>query len=290
MNTHVLDLSPGRLTRIGYLDVPVPAELLGLTEASVNALDWAAPTWAQEGQPLLGAAAWVGDFGGRRLAFDPLQTLDVLLRPDADTERTTAAAVAERFAAAGFPIESFDQVILSHIDGIGMTAVRDDSGAWVPYFPDARILLSDTELDGFLNSARNNEAGPADQVRDAWLALIDAGCVDTYTHGEAIAPGIVAEVSGGHGPGHTVIHFQGTDEVELSLIGHLAVSAVHLATGECEALNEDPATAWRLLHDVARDGRRIAGALWPAPGAGRWLGDAGLLGSRESEDVPVDVR
>jgi hypothetical protein len=35
-------------------------------------------------------------------------------------------------------------------------------------------------------------------------------------------------------------------------------------------LNEDPAAAWRLLHENAADGRLIAGALWPTPGYGRW--------------------
>lgn len=264
-----VELPQGRLTRVGYLDVPVPSTLLGLTADEVTAIPWSTPTWARETQPLLGAAAWVLDTGERRLVFDPLQTLDVLLRPDRDAERTNQDAVARLFADAGFPVDSVDQVVMSHIDGVGMVARRDDEGSWFPFFPRATILLSDVELQEFLRPAPAGEA-EADLVREAWTALVDAGCVDTFASGETIAPGVLADVSGGHGPGHTVMHFQRDEAVELSLIGHLAVSPIHLATGACAALNEDPAAAWRLLQENAADGRLIAGALWPTPGYGRW--------------------
>jgi hypothetical protein len=265
-----VELPRGRLTRVGYLEVPVPAALLGLSADEVAAIPWSMPTWARETQPLLGAAAWVFDTGERRLVFDPLQTLDVLLRPDRDAERTNQEAVARLFADAGYPVESIDLVVMSHIDGVGMVARRDDDGNWSPFFPRARVLLSDLELRGFLETGAAADDAPPDLTRAAWTALVDAGCIDTFADGETIVPGVLADVSGGHGPGHTVMHFQRDEAVELSLIGHLAVSPIHLATGECAALNEDPAAAWRLLHENAADGRLIAGALWPTPGYGRW--------------------
>jgi len=270
MSLQTIELAQATLTRVGYLDIPVPADLLGLTPEAVAAVGWSAPVWAKGDQPLLGAAAWFADVGGRRIAFDPLQTLDVLLRPDADTERDHQDAVARLFAESGFPVESVELVVLSHIDGIGMVA-RHEHGSWAPFFPNARILLSDAELAGFLNASSAGGEQASDPVRTAWTALLEAGCVDTYGHGDVIAPGLTADVSGGHGPGHAVMHFTGGDgTVEFSLIGHLAVSPLHLATGECAALNEDPAAAWRILHEVADDGHRIAGALWPTPGCGRW--------------------
>jgi len=272
VTVETIALPQGRLTRVGYLDLPVPAELLGLTADQVAELPWAAPTWARGDQPILGNAAWFGDLGDKRFVFDPLQTLDVVLRADRDAERTHQDAVTRLFADSGFPVESVDQVVMTHIDGVGMIARRDEDGHWEPFFPNARILMSDVELAGFQNAPATAKV-ESDLVRAAWSALIDSGVVHTFGDGESLAPGLVADVSGGHGPGHTVLHFSGTDGIALSLIGHLAVTAVQLATGECAALNEDPAAAWRLLHENAGDGRMIAGSLWPTPGYGRWIDD-----------------
>lgn len=269
MTIDTIELTQGRLTRVGYLEVPVPPALLGLTDETIAAVSWS-PAWADGTQPRLGAAAWIAEVAGRRLVFDPLLALDVVLRPDPDTERASEEAVTRLFAEAGFPVESIDLVVMSHIDGIGMVARRDQQGGWTPFFPRARILLSELELSGFVASASSAEGGRPEPVRDAWTALIDGGRVDSYADGEAIVPGLMADVSGGHGPGHAVMHFMNNGRPEASLIGHLAVSPIHLATGECAALNEDPAAAWRLLHENARDGRLISGSLWPAPGFGRW--------------------
>ncbi len=270
MESHTIELGAGGLTRVSYLDVPVPPDLLGLTSEMVESLPWAAPVWVREGQPLLGAAAWVADLGGQRLVFDPLQTLDILLRPDRETEVASQEAVARLFANAGFPLQSIDRVVMTHIDGVGMVARRGDDGGWQPFFPNARILMSEVELSGFLSAAAD-AAEASDLTRTAWSALVDQGLVDIFSDGETLAPGLIADVSGGHGPGHTVFHFQEDGRPRVTLLGHLAVSPIHLATGECAALNEDPGRAWSLLHENADRGGLIAGSLWPTPGYGRWL-------------------
>jgi len=278
VTVHTIELEHVTLTRVGYLDLPVPAELLGVTPDAVAAIPWAAPIWADGDQPRVGAAAWFADAGGRRIVYDPLLALDVVLRPDRDSERTSQDAVARLFAEAGFPPESVDLVVVSHIDGIGMVARRDDAGRWAPFFPDAQVLLSDVELGGFLNADRDpGDPGEAadDAERQAWTALVAQGRVDTYAHGEAIVPGFVADVGGGHGRGHAVMHVGlGRARPAASLIGHLAVTAVHLATGECETLNEDPPAAWSILQRTIADGRLLVGPLWPSPGYGCWTDGA----------------
>lgn len=267
--TDTIELGPGRLTRVGYLDVPVPPTLLGLSADVIDHVPWAEPVWAAAGDLLLGAAAWFADVG-ERLVVDPLQALDVLLRPDRETELAHQDRVAQEFADAGFPVESVHRVVMTHIDGVGMVARRQSDGRWGPFFPQARILISDRELSAFL-SAADADPDPSDLTRSAWSALLDQGLVDTFGDGQALAPGLVADVGGGHGPGHTVLHVQEAGTTRMTLLGHLAVSPIHLATGECAALNEDPGRAWRLLHEIADDGRLIAGSLWPTPGYGRWL-------------------
>jgi hypothetical protein len=62
------------------------------------------------------------------------------------------------------------------------------------------------------------------------------------------------------------------------MIGHLAVSPLHLATGECPTLQSEPARAWSLLRETVEDGRMLIGPLWPSPGFGRWVSGGFVLG------------
>jgi hypothetical protein len=269
MNKQYISLEHANLTRIGYLDVLVPPEVVGLAEDQVSAVPWAAPLWAEGSRVRVGTAAWFADIAGERLVFDPLQAADAVLRADRAAEERHQSAVARVFESAGFARESVDLVVMTHIDGVGMLAWRDADGGWTPFFPNARILISERALDDF----RAARASSADDIeRGAWQALLDAGLVDTFADGEWIMPGLRAAVPGGHCPGHAVLHFGGAGEPpELTMLGHLAVSPLHLATGECPALHTDPAKAWSLLHGVADDERLLVGPLWPSPGYGRWV-------------------
>ena len=275
MNSHSnsVQLHVGRLTRISLLDVPVPVDLLGLTTEQLAEVNWAQDLWADGGQLKLGAAAWVLETPDHRIVFDPMMALDVLLRADPDTEQASQQRVTEAFSEAGLPVDSIDEVLVTHVEDIGMLARQDASGHWSGFFPNASIRLSRAELVAFQSTPvdSGNEAGL--RVRHAWDALIEQGIVETFEHGQEFSPGLFGDTSAGHSTGHTVFHLGSMTEPEMTLIGHLAVSPVHLATGECADLNEDPSAAWMLLHGYADDGRLIAGSLWPAPGAGRWLND-----------------
>jgi hypothetical protein len=55
--------------------------------------------------------------------------------------------VLEALRAAGLPADKIDVVLLSHLDGIGMTALACGDGSWEPAFPNARILMTTAELD-----------------------------------------------------------------------------------------------------------------------------------------------
>jgi hypothetical protein len=272
MDPDRIELARVRLERVGYVDVAVPPETVGLDAAAVAAQPWADPPWAEEGQVRVGAAAWFAEARGERLVLDPVQATDGVLRADRATEAAQQDAIAAHFAAAGFDPASVDRVLMSHIEGVGMVARRDDAGAWHPFFPNARIALSAAQRDAFLEGL-GSRTDAEDPERDAWVALLDAGLVDGFADGDELAPGVRAEVTDGHGPGHAVFHFVDADEVvEATFLGHLAISPLHLATGPCTALNEDPERAFERLQATAADGRRLLGPLWPAPGWGRWIG------------------
>jgi hypothetical protein len=267
MRSETIRLGDALITRVGYIDTAIPAEFVGLDARQVEGVAWGAPHWADGARVRFGAATWVAEIGGQRIAFDPVLAADAVLRAERAAEMEHQRAIARVFAEAGFPVDSIDLVVLSHIEGVGMVAWRDEDGGFRPFFPRARILISAPAREAF----ERGDASEASLEREAWQALIQQGRVDTFADGESIVPGLVADVGGGHAPGHALMHLRdGAGATLATMLGHLAVSPLHLVTGPCAALHVDPDRAWSLLRAVTTDARLLVGPLWPAPGCGRW--------------------
>ena len=218
-------LGGGVSLRVPYVDVLVDPQLVGLPADQIAAIDWAAPAWAENGEARVGVAAWVIESSGRRIVVDPAQAADSVLRTGAD-----AAMHQEAFASAlqtaGYPRESFDTVIATHIDGIGMIAWLDEH-KWSPFFPNADVLLSKREY-----SAIANEGWSRDNGGDALLALHEQGAVTTVDDEHVVTPEVSMHFTGAHSPGHMVVNIasQGADA---TMIGHLALSPLHCVIDEC---------------------------------------------------------
>ena len=250
------------LTRVLYLEAAIDPDAGGLTPDQVRSVTWGEPTWADDGSMRLASCAWVVSAGGRNVVLDPSGNLDDIIHDPGSTSHHQKAYRAA-FAAAGIPIESVDTVLLSHIESIGLTAVRDGD-SWTTFFPNARVLISDTAKSDFL------EHTPPGNVGAAFVALFDAGLIDTFTGGDEIVPGLRVEWTGMHNPGHCAFHV-GTDA---TFLGHLAVSPLHFATGPCAPQHADPNGVWRWLQATKADGRILIGPLWPSPGAMRYADNA----------------
>ena len=254
----VIDLGDVQLMRVLYLDAPIDPEPTGLTSDDVRSVPWAEPDWAADGQVLAASCAWVIEAGERRLVVDPSGNIDEILHEPGSTG-AHQDAYAAAFTAAGVPMETIDTVLLSHIESIGLSAVRDGDG-WKPFFPNARVLLSDAAL------AFSDAEPEGGDVEAAFTALRDAGLVDGFADGEELVPGVRAEWTGMHNPGHCAFHVGS----EATFVGHLAVTPLHLATGPCPPQHADPEGAWRWLEEAKAGGRILIGPLWPSPGALRW--------------------
>ena len=268
--THpVLEVGGARLTRVTLTDADVPGDLVGLSAEQIGALDWGTPEFAADGNAKVGVAIWILERDGVCIAFDPMQAADSVLRADPTTEAVIQDQVVQLLTDAGYPPERIDALLLTHIDGVGMAA-RCDDGAWSPFFPNARIVMSAVEragIEAFTAGTEPEEPGSA-LVHQAFGALLAQGAIDTFEDGADLPGGVVAEVRGGHGAGHTVfgvapgVHF----------IGHLAVSPLHFATGECPQMHEAPTEALAILLGLAETGEAMIGPLFPTPGYGRWDG------------------
>jgi glyoxylase-like metal-dependent hydrolase (beta-lactamase superfamily II) len=261
-----------QLTRVGYADVPVDPGLTGLTTEQVRSVGWGEPLWAEDGRVRVGVAAWIIDAGDARIAVDPANVADDILRTDADAA-THQQAFEKVLADAGVTRDNVTHVIATHLDGIGMLAWRNDDGSWSPFFTNAPILLSQRELDAI-------DDGTHAPSRTEVLAQVrDAGAVTPVSDHVDVTDEVTIEFTGAHTPGHQIVRISSQGESAV-ILGHLAVSPVHLATGRCPQQHPDPDRAEEWLERLrTEDGVLLIGPLWPDPGAGRW--NAGHL-------TPVD--
>jgi glyoxylase-like metal-dependent hydrolase (beta-lactamase superfamily II) len=261
------------LRRVSYFDIPLDAGAVGLTDDDVREVAWAAPVWANDdAQVIVGQAIWVAESRGRVIVLDPCGAADDFLRTGEAAE-LHQTRVREVMRDAGVPVERVDVVVLSHLDGIGMAAAVTPDGGWEPMFPNARIVMTQAELD-WLSNARDVSG------LDALRALVAQGAVDGVPARYDVTDEVQLEQSAGHTPGHALVWLR-SDGDEAVSVGHLAVSPLHVAVGRSPALHHEPHHAQRCLHDVITHaqefGTTVFGPLWPAPGAARVDGDRVLV-------------
>jgi glyoxylase-like metal-dependent hydrolase (beta-lactamase superfamily II) len=262
MTVRTIKVGDVTLTRVGYADVSVDSERTGLTPEQVRAVTWGEPLWADDGQVRVGVAAWIIDSGDARIVVDPANVADDILRTDADAA-THQQAFEQVLVDAGVTRDNATHVIATHLDGIGMLAWRNDDGSWSPFFTEAPILLSKRELDAI-------DAEMHCPSRTEVLAEIRAaGAVEAVSDRVDVTDEVTIEFTGAHTPGHQVVRISSNGERAL-IVGHLAVSPLHLATGRCPQQHPDPDRAEELLEEFRNEADTLLiGPLWPEPGAGR---------------------
>ena len=264
MTTNSIRVGDVVLTRIGYADIGIDPARVGLTPEQVAGVSWAEPLWADGNEVRAGAAVWVIQDGDARIAVDPAQAADEIIRNDDD-----AALHQEAFAAlleaAGMPRESFTHAISTHVEGIGMWAWRNDDGSWVPFFPNAKIIVPQRELDAI---DRGEHPSP---VHVAFTQLRALGAYQAVADGERVTANVSLEHAGAHTPGHQCVRISSGGE-QAVMVGHLAVSPLHLVTGPCPQQHPRPDEAQIRIDALLEEDAVLIGPLWPEPGAGRWDG------------------
>lgn len=260
------------ITRVPYFDVPLPADGVGLTADDLAAAPWAVPDWVTpDGQVLIGEAVWVVESEGVVIVVDPCGAADEFIRsgPDAITHQEAVLAAVR---AAGIEPERVDLVVLTHLDGIGMASVVDDQGRWAPAFPNARILVTAEEHDAVMT-------GPPVQGAEAFRELVAAGAVDPVRAPHACTGEVTIELTGGHTPGHAVVRVASGGQ-EAVMLGHLAVTPVHVTAVRRPGQHADADRAAAALDRIMAGGSLLIGSLWPAPGAGMASGTRGIVAYR----------
>ncbi|MGW2089889.1 MBL fold metallo-hydrolase [Streptomyces sp. NPDC001880] len=196
----------------------------------------------------------------------------------------------ERLTAAGFPPDSVDLVILTHLhaDHVGWNT-RQVNGEWVPTFPNARYLTSRAEREFW--ATYDMEEAREQMFRDSVIPVEQAGLLSTVDvpHKAAeIAPGLRLIPTPGHTPGHVAVEL--TSQGETALISgdcvHHPVQLAHPVIGACVDIDprQSEATRRKLLGSLVGTDTLILGTHFVPPTAGRVVahGDAYRL-----EPVPA---
>jgi glyoxylase-like metal-dependent hydrolase (beta-lactamase superfamily II) len=124
-------------------------------------------------------------------------------------------AYERNLASAGIAVSDIDFVMCTHLHGdhVGWNT-RLDNGRWVPTFPNARYLLSERELDYWVN---RHAADPAScpWIGDSVLPIVEAQKVERVKSDHALSDVVSLMPT----PGHTLDHFA----VRVGTPGHDAI-------------------------------------------------------------------
>ncbi|MFE6527473.1 MBL fold metallo-hydrolase [Streptomyces rochei] len=255
-----------------------PWLLPGATPEVVTRQDWLRPDFADDDGVLrLGSHSFALTTGGLRVVIDTgIGNGKTRANPAWHDLRTDYPL---RLTAAGFPPDTVDLVILTHLhtDHVGWNTTRTDDG-WVPTFPNARYVVSRAERDFWAGYAMDE---PRRQMfRDSVHPVEDAGLLDAVevpAEGTDLAPGLRLLPTPGHTPGHVAVRVVGPGGGAL-VTGdcvHHPVQLAHPELGSCVDIDPALAASTRrsLLASLAGTDTLVLGTHFPPPTAGRVVAD-----------------
>ncbi|MGW7351663.1 MBL fold metallo-hydrolase [Streptomyces sp. NPDC054784] len=274
------DLTVHRVDEIALPPATGPWLLPGATPDVVAGQRWLRPDFADaDGVLRLASHSFAVTVGGVRVLVDTgIGNGKARANPawhDLDTD------YLRRLTAAGFPPDSVDLVVLTHLhaDHVGWNT-RERDGGWQPTFRNARHLTSRTEREFWAGYAMDEAR--AQMFRDSVLPLEAAGLldlVDVPAAGVEVVPGLRLVPTPGHTPGHLAVELVSGTEKAL-VTGdcvHHPVQFAHPSLGAC--VDIDPAlaeaTRRRLLGALADTGTLVLGTHFAPPTAGRVVTDRG---------------
>ncbi|MER7765842.1 MBL fold metallo-hydrolase [Kitasatospora sp. NPDC096140] len=268
------DITVHRIDEIALPRETGPWLLPDATPELVTGQDWLHPHFADpDGTLRLASHTFAFTVGGLRVLVDTgIGNGKQRANPawhDLDTD------YEQRLAAAGFPADAVDLVILTHLhaDHVGWNT-RSVDGRWVPTFPGARYLTSRTEREFWAGYPM--EDARRQMFEDSVLPVEQAGLLDLLdvpAEGLAVAPGLRLLPTPGHTPGHVAVELTSRGRTAL-ITGdcvHHPVQLAHPAVGACVDIDPERSRVTRhdLLASLADTGTLLLGTHFAPPTAGR---------------------
>ncbi len=127
----------------------------------------------------------------------------------------TDAAYLDGLAAAGLSVDDIDYVMCTHLhaDHVGWNT-RLENGRWVPTFPKARYVFSETEYGYWVES---HAKAPVPAFADSVLPVMEAGRAELIGSEHALDDHVRLLPTPGHTPNHVAVCFgRGHDAAVMS--------------------------------------------------------------------------
>lgn len=236
------------ITRVLEMDpLLIPPEwLLQTTAETIKKHSWLQPNFATpDGQMIANIQGFVIEAGGRRILVDPCVGND---KPrESAVFNKLNNPFLERLTAAGFPPESIDYVMCTHlhVDHAGWNTRLVD-GEWVPTFPNARYLFARIEVE---HAQFADDPDEKATFTDSVKPIIDAGLAELVEFDYRIGDEVFLEPSPGHTPGHCCIR--------ITSMGEEAVITGDLMHHPIQACEPDVCSNYCFDNDQARATRRL---------------------------------
>jgi glyoxylase-like metal-dependent hydrolase (beta-lactamase superfamily II) len=247
------------------------------TPEVIRGIGWLMPHFADEtGRLKMSIHALVVETPSRRIIVDTCIGNDK--QRDIPTWSNLQTNFLADLAAAGFPPESIETVLCTHlhVDHVGWNTKLVD-GRWLPTFPNARYLIGRAEFDYW----RAEEAGLEDHSRspfhDSVAPVFEAGLVDLVETDHKVCDEVSLEPTLGHTPGHVSIRIRSKGQ-EALITGDFTHHPCQLAHPEWASTADydaqaSTATRKRMYGALAGSQTLVIGTHFAAPTAGHVVAD-----------------
>ncbi len=181
------------------------------TREEILPIAWLRPHFADEdGRLRMSIHSFVVETRDRRIVVDTCLGNDKKDRRIPHWNDRDGPFLAD-LAAAGFPAESIDTVLCTHlhVDHVGWNTRMVD-GKWVPTFPKARYLMGRTEYQHW--SGVKDRPDMAHILADSVTPIVEAGLATLVETSERICDEISLIPTLGHTPGHVSVMIQSKGE------------------------------------------------------------------------------
>jgi glyoxylase-like metal-dependent hydrolase (beta-lactamase superfamily II) len=210
------------------------------TNEEIHKLPWLIPHFANdEGRLKMSVHSLVVETPDRRIVVDTGLGNDKEGR-NVPTWNNRRSPFMETMSAAGFPPESIDTVLCTHlhVDHVGWNT-RLVGGKWVPTFPNARYVFGRTEYEHWRD--HSDEPEKVAVFNDSVQPIVDAGKAELVASDHRLSEEVSMIPTPGHSPGHMSILIRSGGE-EALLTGDVAHHPCQMAhLGWSSTADSDPA-------------------------------------------------
>ncbi|HKS88675.1 MAG TPA: MBL fold metallo-hydrolase [Stellaceae bacterium] len=246
------------------------------TYEEILPIAWLRPHFADErGRLKMSIHALVVETPDRRIVVDTCLGNDKEGRRIPTWNHLQGPFLAD-LAAAGFPRESIDTVLCTHlhVDHVGWNTMLVD-GRWLPTFPRARYLMGRIEFEHWRNQHERDDMAAV--FADSVAPIHDAGLADLVETDHRVCDEVSLVPTLGHTPGHVSVRIA-SDGEEALITGDFMHHPCQIAHPEWSSTaDSDPEAAWhtreRMLAELSARPVLVIGTHFAGATAGHIVRD-----------------